>query len=105
MFAVCIDGENGFEYMIVGEYQGGTVPDNMKLFHFPESDWVIFEAKGSIPQSLQNLNTEVWQNWYPNEGKSFRLNGMSNIEHYSMGDQTSEDYECEIWIPVIKNKD
>lgn len=102
MFAVCLEEQNGFEYMIAGEYRGGTVPDNMKLHDFPESDWVIFKAKGPLPTALQTLNTEVWQDWYPNEGQAFLPNGSATVEYYTMGDQRSDDYECEMWIPVIK---
>lgn len=104
MLAACIEGRNGFEYMIAGEYQGGAVPQNMKLYDFPESDWVVFKAKGPLPQSLQQLNNDVWQQWYPNEGQAFLPNGTATIEHYSMGDQSSPEYECEIWVPVIQKE-
>lgn len=28
---------------------------------FPESDWAVFSAKGPLPDSLQALNTRVWE--------------------------------------------
>lgn len=102
MFALCIDGENGFEYMIAGTYQGGEVPNSMRLFQFPESDWLVFASKGPLPYSLQHLNTEIWQKWYPNEGHNFLPNGNTTVEFYSNGNPTADDYAVEIWIPVMQ---
>lgn len=101
MLALCIDGKDGFEYMICGVYEGGDVPDGMKLYSFPESDWAVFCAKGPLPGSLQQLNNEVWQKWYPTEGQAYLPNGTATVEYYSAGDPTSPDYGCGMWIPVV----
>ena len=69
---------------------------------FPESDWAMFSAKGPLPGSLQVLNTQVWQEWYPGEGQRYRGNGSAMLEVYSPGDMQSPDYECGIWVPVFK---
>ena len=100
MFAICADGENGFSYWIAGEYRGGEVPEGLELFTFPESDWAVFTAKGPIPASLQTLNTQVWQEWFPNEGQKYQANGNATVEVYSAADPRSPDYECGIWVPV-----
>ncbi len=104
MLALCIEGANGFEYMIAGEYQGGNVPAGMKLFDFAESDWMQFSAYGPLPSSLQQLNNEIWQTWYPAEGQAFEPNGGATVEYYSVGDQLAADYECGIWIPVKRKE-
>jgi predicted transcriptional regulator YdeE len=100
MLALCIEGKDDFEYMIAGVYQGGAVPEGMKIFDFAESDWAVFTAKGSLPASLQQLNTEIWQTWYPTEGQAFEPNGGATVEYYSVGNQLAADYECGMWIPV-----
>ena len=100
MFAICDEKENGFEYWIAGLYKGGEVPEGLKLYPFPESDWAMFSAKGPLPGSLQTLNTYVWQEWYPNEGKQFMGNGNAMLEVYTPGDMQSPDYACGIWVPV-----
>ena len=100
MFGICDEKEDGFEYWIAGLYKGGEVPEGLKLYTFPESDWAMFSAKGPLPGSLQTLNTYVWQEWYPNEGKKFMGNGNAMLEFYSAGDMQSPDYECGIWVPV-----
>ena len=76
------------------------MPEGLKLYTFPESDWAVFSARGPLPRSLQELNTRVWQEWYPGEGQKYRANGSAMLEVYSPGDMRSPDYECGIWIPV-----
>ena len=100
MFAICDEKDGYFEYWIAGLYKGGEVPDGLKLYTFPESEWAMFSAKGPLPGSLQNLNTYVWQEWYPNEGKQHMGNGNTMLEVYSAGDMQSPDYECGIWVPI-----
>ena len=100
MFAICDEKEGGFEYWIAGLYKGGEVPNGLALYTFPESDWAIFSAKGPLPGSLQALNTYVWTEWYPNEGRQYMDNGNSMLEVYAPGDMQSPDYECGIWVQV-----
>ena len=100
MFAICDEKENGFEYWIAGLYKGGEVPEGLKLYTFPERDWAMFSAKGPLPDSLQALNTYVWQEWYPNEGKRYMSGGNVMLEVYTTGNMQASDYECGIWVPV-----
>lgn len=99
-FAICEEKDGSFEYWIAGLYQGGGVPEGLKLYTFPESDWAVFSAKGALPASLQSLNTYVWNEWYPNEGKGYTGSGNTMLEVYSAGDMQALDYECGIWVPV-----
>ena len=68
-FAICEQKADCFEYWIAGLYRGGAVPEGLRLYRFPESDWAVFSAKGPLPGSLQTLNTYIWQTWYPAEGQ------------------------------------
>ena len=102
LFAICDEQEGAFEYWIAGLYKGGQVPEGLKLYTFPESDWAMFSAKGALPKSLQDLNTQVWQEWYPKEGQKYMGNGNAMLEVYSSGDIQSLDYECGIWVPICK---
>ena len=101
-FAICDEKEGFFEYWIAGLYRGGEVPEGLKLYTFPEGEWAMFSAKGPLPGSLQNLNAQVWQEWYPAEGKQYLGRGNAMLEVYSSGDMQSPDYECGIWVPVSK---
>ena len=72
MFAICAESENGFDYWIAGLYRGGELPEGLELYTFPASSWAVFTTKGVMPESLQTLNTWVWQEWFPTEGKKCR---------------------------------
>ncbi|MCQ2511373.1 MAG: effector binding domain-containing protein [Lachnospiraceae bacterium] len=100
MFAICTESKNGFEYWIAGLYQGGDVPEGLELYSFPAGEWAVFTAKGPMPDSLQALNTAVWQEWFPNDGQKYKANGTATLEVYSAGNPQSPDYECGIWVPV-----
>lgn len=103
LFAICDEKNGFFEYWIAGLYQGGEVPEGLKLYTFPESDWAMFSAKGPLPGSLQTLNTQVWQEWYPTEGQKYKRNGNAMLEVYSVGDMQNPDYECGIWVPICNS--
>ena len=100
MFAICDAKADGFAYWIAGLYQGGEVPEGLKTHTFPEGDWAMFSAKGPLPGSLQALNTYIWQEWYPREGRQYMANGNAMLEVYTPGDMQSPDYTCGIWVPV-----
>ena len=78
-FAICEQTADCFEYWIAGLYRGGAVPEGLKLYSFPESDWAVFSAKGPLPGSLQTLNTYIWQTWYPAEGQQVVGNGAAAL--------------------------
>jgi len=100
MYAICADAKSSFTYWIAGLYKGGNVPEGLELFTFPAGKWAIFSTKGALPNSLQSLNTEVWQKWFPTEGKKLGADGKATIEVYSAGNPQSPDYECGIWMPI-----
>ena len=104
-YAVCrclkSEGRDGaFEYMICGEYLGGTVPDGMKLLTIPESDWAGFRCRGALPKSLQDLYAAAYGSWLKDRPE-YREFGI-NIECYSSGNPAEPDYECGLVIPVKK---
>ncbi len=101
MYAICADAENRFTYWIAGLYQGGEVPEGMELYRFPAGEWAVFTARGPLPESLQTMNTAIWQEWFPNEGKRRGASGSATLEFYSAGDPRSPDYESGIWVPIL----
>ena len=104
-YAVCrclkSEGQDGvFEYMICGEYQGGAVPEGMKLLTIPESDWAEFRRKGALSESLQELYTSAYGVWLKEHPEYHGL-GI-DIESYSLGDPAAPDYEFSLILPVRK---
>ena len=101
-YAVCIDdiGSDTFRYMVAGKYTGGEVPDGMALYEFPMGDWAIFECVGPIPETLQALNTRIFQEWLPNN-PDYELSGNATVEWYDcMREKDDPDYRSAIWLPV-----
>ena len=92
--------EDAFEYMICGEYKGGSVPKGMKLLTLPESDWAEFRCKGALPKSLQDLYDAAYSVWLKAHPE-YREFGF-NIESYTPGNPAAPDYECNLIIPVKK---
>lgn len=102
-FGVCIDdiGKDGkFRYMVAGRYMGGNVPKGMEIYELPEMDWAKFKCLGAMPESMQTVNTQIWNEWLPGNCE-YELAGKYNIEWYSTAGSTSDsDYQSAIWIPV-----
>ena len=99
----CLKNEgqgDAFEYLICGEYQGGAVPEGMKLFTLPESDWAEFRCKGALPKSLQDLYDAAYNEWLK-DNTDYQGVGI-DIESYTPGNPASPDYECSLILPVKK---
>lgn len=103
-FGICNDEKEGdkFEYMIAGKYQGGVVPEGLSLFEFPKMMWAKFQCVGPLPKTLQNLNTQIFGQWLP-QNKEYVMAKRCSIEWYSDGEDTqSNEYVSEIWLPIKK---
>lgn len=103
-YGVCIDdlpGKEGFRYMIAGIYDGGEVPEGMKLYEIPAMEWAKFRCVGALPGALQSVNTRIYKEWIPGN-EEYEMAADVDIEWYSAGDMSSSDYVSEIWIPVKK---
>lgn len=102
-FGVCIDdiGSKGrFRYMIAGRYMGGEVPEGMTVYELPEMQWAKFRCSGPLPEALQSVNRQIWNEWLPGNDL-YELAGAYNIEWYSSaGTPQDQDYQSMIWIPV-----
>ena len=92
-----------FRYYIAGAYQGGQVPEGMKVFEVPAGEWAKFKCVGPMPEALQTVNTRIFNEWLPGN-QEFEAAFHINIEWYSGKDTGSEAYESGIWIPVKRLK-
>lgn len=55
--------------------------------------WAIFTTYGPLPDSLQKLNTEIWQDWYPREGQKRQMDSSLMLEVYQVDDMQDAQYE------------
>ena len=92
-------------YLIAGKYTGGPVPEGMVLYEFPRGEWAVFDCVGPNPQTLQSVNTRIFQEWLPGN-PDYELSGNATVEWYDClhGEMTDADYHSAIWVPV-KRKD
>ena len=88
-----------FEYYIAVS-SDQTVPEGMDEYEVPACTWAIFECKGPMPGSIQAMQQRIMTEWLPNSG--YQYADAPDIEQYTEGDQSSEDYVCYIWLPARK---
>ncbi|MGN0644421.1 AraC family transcriptional regulator [Gemmiger sp.] len=103
MYGICLGG-NGklFNYMIADNYlPWNEVPPHCETRVIPAGTWAVFPCRGPLPQTLQDVNTQIWSEWLP-ACKAYRLAGNYNIEMYGPPAEKLEDTYSEIWIPIEK---
>ncbi|MEA5049758.1 MAG: AraC family transcriptional regulator [Eubacteriales bacterium] len=88
-----------FEYYIAVASQQ-PVPEGMFEYVVPACTWAIFECRGAMPAAIQSLQQRILTEWLP--GSGYQYASAPDIELYSEGDQTSDDYVCWVWVPVKK---
>lgn len=100
-FGFCLDiNGNEFDYWIADLYlPWEDIPEGCETYQIPASLWAQFICKGSLPDSLQNVNTQIWSEWLPTL-KGYKLAGNYSIEFYTPLAENSADNLSYIWIPL-----
>lgn len=88
-----------FEYYIAVS-SSQPAPEGMFAYEVPATTWAIFECKGPTPTAIQSMQQRIMTEWLPNSG--YKYADAPDIEQYTPGDQSSEDYVCYIWVPIQK---
>lgn len=96
--------ENGETVISIGaETKPDEVYPELTLFDIPAHTWAVFTAKGTLNQKVHPITqtiTRVYNEWLPASGYEL-IKGIA-LETYGPGDTQSEDYFCELWLPVRK---
>ena len=67
-------GNESFEYLIADIYDpSAEVPDGLVVKSIPAFTWAVFPCKGAFSQSMQAVNTQIFQN-------GFRLGGIMSSQ-------------------------
>ena len=107
-YGVCIDDIGGgkFRYLIAGKYTGGDVPEGMVVYEFPGGEWAVFNCIGPNPETLQQVNSQIFREWLPGNPE-YELCGNATVEWYDCvnGEKTDPDYHSAIWVPVRKRQE
>lgn len=86
-----------FDYIVGVASRDGAVPESATELRVTPQRWAVFEAKGMLPQAIQDLNIRVFQEWFPSSG--FEHAEAPDFELYSEEPNT-EDLITQLWVPV-----
>ncbi|MGG0412376.1 AraC family transcriptional regulator [Peribacillus simplex] len=75
-------------------------PDNLTQLKVDASTWVVFEAVGPFPETLQNVWGRIYSEWFPSS--NYEQREGPEILWNENKDITSPTFRSEIWIPVMK---
>jgi AraC family transcriptional regulator len=92
--------DNGFDYWMAASTTK-PCPPHYQTVNIPAAKWAIFEGKGALPGSIQNIFKRLYTEWFPNSEYERRWD-IFELEWFSDGDAESDDYICEGWVPVVK---
>lgn len=104
MFGVCFDADadGNFLYLIGDRLQpGAKAPQGLVRREIPAHLWARFTCKGPMPAAIQTTTKQIYSEWLPTNGV-YEAAQYLEIELYSDGDTSSQDYYSEIWIPIRK---
>ncbi len=96
--STCMNGKD-FDYYI-------AVSSNMDIkrgiseYTVPQCTWAIFDCIGPMPTSIQELQKRILTEWLPTSGYEYA--DAPDIELYYEGNQFSDDYRSQVWLPIKK---
>lgn len=96
--STCMNGKDFDYYIAVTTDLEPT--DGLESYPVPECTWAVFECIGAMPTAIQNLQKRIISEWLPTSGYEYA--DAPDIEAYEDGDQTAEEYRCEVWLPIVK---
>ncbi len=93
--------DNGFDYWIAAATTK-PCPEHYEVVEFPAAKWIVFEAKGPLPGSIQETFMQVYSEFFVNSTVYARRQEVYEIEWFSKGDTSSDSYISEAWVPVVQ---
>lgn len=95
--------ENGETLLAIGAEADENVVTDLQAYTIPANKWAVFTAKGCLSgkeHPIDELWARITTEWFPTCG--YKRAADYEIEVYPPGDTNSDDYTCEIWIPITK---
>lgn len=87
-------------YMIACRSHATLQAEGLEVREIPAATWAIFPVVGPVPQALQSTFQRVFQEWFPATG--YQIAPGPEMEVYPPGDLSAPTYQCEAWIPIVK---
>jgi len=100
LLGICMDfsaNMDEFTYMVAVDTS--TTPDGMVERTIPSATWAVFEAKGPMPDAIQNVWAAIWSQFFAVE--PYAHAAAPDLEIYPEGDVTDPGYISEVWVPVV----
>lgn len=91
--------DNTTDYYIASP-TASPCPENFEELVIEQATWAVFEVTGALPSAIAENFQRIYTEWFPTSG--YEQAEIPEIEWYSMGDMSSPEYECELWIPIKK---
>ena len=104
VFGVCygeVAEDKTFDYSIGVVCDEDTLaPAGYRRNAIPARTWAVFECRGAMPDAIQETWKKIYTEFFPNA--EYEPTRDMDIEAYPDGDTDSPDYDCELWLPVLK---
>ncbi|MCZ8514420.1 GyrI-like domain-containing protein [Paenibacillus filicis] len=103
LLGICTDMQHDkeqFTYLIAVEAGAGAAEEGLISRSIPAASWAVFPSVGPLPGAIQSVWARIYQEWFPATG--YEHGEGPELEVYPLGDIASEDYRCEVWVPVVK---
>lgn len=94
---------SGYDYFICANSSAET-GDKFEEYIVPKATWMIFHAKGKLPESVQTVTIQIYEEVLNGSDAEYIHDNKPDFELYPFGDITDENYITEIWVPVVKNR-
>lgn len=92
----------GFSYAVGVEKPDMAVPAGFEVIHIPAATWAVFESTGPLPKAIHDVEDRIFLEWFPSTG--YEHDDKPELEVYLPGNRESEDYRCQVWMPIVKKK-
>lgn len=96
--SACDGGEFSGYFIAVATDQ--AAPEGMTEYLVPATTYAVFECLGPLPNTIQQVQQRIISEWLPTSGYEYAA--APDIEVYPEGDQQSEHYYSEVWLPIVK---
>ena len=74
----------------------------LSILEVPEAEYAVVKLKGIVPNCIHKGWKYVTGTFFPEQ--SYRHAGTPDFEVYSEGYMYSPNYEMELWVPIVKDR-
>jgi AraC family transcriptional regulator len=95
--------ENGETLLAIGAEADTNIVTDLQTYTIPANKWAVFTVRGSLSgkeHPIDSMWARITTEWFTTCG--YKRAADYEIEVYPPGDTSSDDYICEIWIPITK---